>query len=141
MRGEAQIYKGRLGKLAWAPFEALIGMLMVRSGASRLLGEPLAPLAPEWLSILGGAIYLIGGLCLLVGMWRMALQVEIAGHVALILGTTVVTSVGFIYEGSDIFADFVVFIAISWAAGTHLYQLARGRIIVQLEGRPFDERD
>lgn len=131
----AHVHLSRWGELSWLPYQALIGMLMIISGLSKILpsGEPIMPLSPYWLSAIAGVIYLFGGSCILVGMWRSNIPIEVVGHVLLVMGVLVVTSVGFLYEGPDIFSDFLIFISVAFAAGTRLYQLARGRTVIQVE--------
>ncbi len=129
----ARIHLSRFGKLPWFPFEVLIALLMVLSGVRNLIEpEAVLPAAPAVAAYVSPAIYVLGGLAMLAGMWRLWLRLEMAGLVFLVLGVSNTLALSLIYGGPEVLVEFLVFLPVAWSAGTRLYQLLRGRELVQL---------
>lgn len=130
----AQVHIGRWGKLAWFPYDTLIGVLLVISGVGNLLEpEVLAPGAPLWTSIANSSILLIGGVGMLGGMWWMSNRVEVLGNICLVGGIAISTTTALVYHGRGTLKTSLVFVAVAWAVGVRINGLLKGRSLVQIE--------
>jgi hypothetical protein len=130
----SQVHVGPFGKLAWFPFETLIAFLLVVTGIAGLDSpEEIAPGAPLWASHAISLVYLTAGMFMLIGLWKMNIPVEVFGLVCLIGGIAISTTTEFVFHGPDAIQDALTFLAVAWAAGVRLYELAKGRVMIQIE--------
>lgn len=131
---------GPWGKLPWQPFEALIAVLLIVAGIGAFITpSPVTPNSPPVLSFIAAALYVQAGTCMFGGLWRLKVKVEMFGLVGLLAVISFTTVTSFLYEGDQPVARTVTFLAVAWAAGLRLYELLKGRRVVQLE--PLKEGD
>jgi len=130
----SQVHVGPFGKLAWFPFETLIAFLLMVTGIAGLVSpEEIAPDAPLWASQVTSIVYIVAGICMLAGLWKMNIPVEVFGLVCLLGGVTISTTTEFVFHGPDAIQDALTFLAVAWASVVRLYELAKGRVMIQIE--------
>ena len=131
---------GRSGKLGWLPFETLIAILMIETAVSNVL-EPhrqSVPGAPDWASITISACWALGGVSILLGLWRSAPRVEMFGLLALALGITTGTTMTVLYNGPRVLFSLVTFLAVVVACVTRFRHLFEDREVVLVKVEPDD---
>lgn len=127
---------GKLGKLPWFPYETLIGLLVLISGLSELLKPDPTERGlgePQWLETMIAGLFLVTGLLLLLGLWRSSIRTELTGQFMLILTVVISTTDTILYNDRGALEAELLLIAVIWAAGVRIYEVARGRILVQIE--------
>lgn len=134
--GEMQIAGGRLGRLTWLPFEALVAVMMVITGWRTIRDPaPLLPDGPLYLAVMIAWFYLVGGGAILLGLLRSWRRVEMVGLLALTLSVLVATTVAVIGYGPDVIYNLIVYVGAGFASTRRLYDLATGRALVVVELR------
>lgn len=140
--GVAKVRVGPWGKLPWFPFEALISVLLILSGISDLFfpNEPVvSPVEPTWFVTTVGILYLLSGISMFFGLWRMQLRLEMFGLMTLIMVIGVTTIGTLAFNGPDWGIQSIIFLTVIWASATRLYELLKGRRTVQIE--PMKEEE
>ena len=134
MRGTKRIHLGPFGKIPWLPFEALIGFLMILAGVGDLIApEAILLERLSWIATVVDAAYALGGVAIVVGLWKLWVKVEMIGLLCLIWATLLTVVTDLIMDAPDLFKDTLVFVMVSWAAGVRIFELLKGRVLVQLE--------
>jgi hypothetical protein len=124
----------RWGKLPWLPFEVLVAYLLVVLGAFNLIDPEVEVAGTQLVSERVEALtYLLSGIFMIVGLWRIWHVIELFGLVLLIVGWGLNTAAGVLSDGPEALRDVFLFLGVAAAAGTRIYQMARGRLIVQME--------
>lgn len=131
----AHIHVGPLGKIPWFPFESLVGVLAIILGVYRLLkpGSQSVPPAPDWASTTVTVSYLLAGVCMLLGLARLWVRVEMFGLLALALAFATSTALKVVFNDAEGVRDLFILAAVCMAAGTRLYELLKGRVVLQIE--------
>lgn len=131
----ARMHVGPLGKITWFPFEALVALLAIILGTYRLLtpGSQSVPSAPDWASTLVTVAYLVAGVCMLLGLARLWIRIEMFGLFALALAFGTSTALKVVHGDVEGVRDVFILAAVCLAVGTRLYELLRGRVVLQIE--------
>lgn len=128
----SQVRFSHFGKLPWLPWEVLIAGLLIITGVSELI-SPEPTNIPRFVSAPMAVVYLLSGVLTFLGMWRLWSKVEMLGLSLLIVGVFTDTSLSLLYGGAEAVEDSLVLVLAVWAAGNQLYQLMRGRVLIQIE--------
>lgn len=130
-----QVAIGRWGRLSWFPFEVFVGFLLIVSGATYVLDPASADVvrAPTIAIVTVGMLYVLAGLGVVIGLWRVWVRAELAGILLLELGFVTWVLMGILYQSGNSLRHAALLVPLTWAAGTRALSILRGRYAVQIE--------
>lgn len=125
----------KFGKLTWMPFEAVIGLLMILTGFVRIATPHVRwiPDAPIVISYLVGAIFGVGGLLILYGLWRSKLKAEALGLIASIIGVIITTVASFLFHDVSALTNVASFFIVNFGVATRLRMIFTGRRMIMVK--------
>jgi hypothetical protein len=135
-------FRDRLRPLDITPFEAAIAAVAVAGGIAGIMHfgviDPLSKVLPGWLVAVFGALYLVSGLCLIVGLVKRSFQVEAAGLVFLATSLVVREIVYIAYLGAhaDALVSSTFYAAFLFACWARLKTLLRGETLIRTRVEP-----
>lgn len=135
--GPRKVHITRWGAIPWQPFEALVGVLLLSGCIGIITKPPMPPYGhPPALTVVMAVVYAVGGLGILVGLWRMWDRVELLGLLCLVLVGALRVLDSALYETGDPSRRTIILMAAMAAAAIRARQIATGRALVQLDGPP-----
>ena len=127
--------QGKLHKLGWFPYQTALASLLVFAGVTDLIAPEVAEIPvgqPLWIGPLVASLFVVAGVLQLYGLGRSLSRIEIVGHALLVTALLTSTTAVLLYGDRPLQAEIVLLI-FGWAAAVRIYELLRGRFLVQVE--------